>query len=86
MEGTRIGRVTHYYSGISVAVVMLKDTLQMGDSVYFLGHTTDFGQKVSSLQIDHKPIKEAGPRQSVAIKVLQRVRQGDGVYKIPDEE
>jgi putative protease len=86
VEGTHIGRVTHFYTGISVAVVMLKDEIQVGDSVYFLGHTTDFGQKVTSLQIDHKPINKAGPHQSVAIKVLQRVRQGDDVYKFPEND
>jgi hypothetical protein len=86
MEGTRIGRVTHFYTGISVAVVMLKDEIKVGDSIYFLGYTTDFGQKVTSLQINHKPISIAGPRQNVAIKVQQRVRQGDNVYKLSIEE
>lgn len=61
MTGMQIGEVTHFYNRISVAVLALTDTVRLGDSVHFLGRSTDFRQKVASLQIEHQPIDEAGP-------------------------
>ena len=85
MSGTRIGTVTHYFDHISVAVLNLTDKLHVGDQVHFLGHSTDFKQEVSSLQIEHKPVTEAKPGEDVAIKVIQRVHPNDGVFKITGE-
>lgn len=86
MSGTRIGTVTHYFDHISVAVLNLTDKLHVGDQVHFLGHSTDFKQEVSSLQIEHKPVTEAKPGEDVAVKVIQRVHPSDGVFKITGEE
>ena len=86
MDGVRIGVVTHFYSQISVAVLVLTDKLSVGDTVHILGHTTDVRQKVHSLQIEHDSVEEAGPGQDVALKVDRRVRRGDTVYKIAEAD
>lgn len=86
MSGTRIGTVTHFFDHISVAVLMLTDKLRVGDTVHFLGHSTDFKQKVTSLQIEHQNVTEAGPGQDAAMKVEQRAHPNDGVFKITEEE
>ena len=49
-----IGHVTHYYKKINVAVLIIEDELKVGDTIHILGHTTDFAQKVISMQIEHK--------------------------------
>ena len=86
MEGKQIGIVTHFYGSICVAVVDLTDTIEVGDDIHILGRTTDFNQKVKSLQIEHDQIESAGTGMEVAIKVERRVRRGDKVFKLIGEE
>jgi translation elongation factor EF-1alpha len=86
MSGIRIGTVTHYFDHINVAVLNLAEKIRVGEMVHFLGHSTDFKQEVSSLQIEHKDVKEAGPGEDVAVKVTQRVHPNDGVFKITGED
>jgi len=86
MEGKQIGVVTHFYGDICVAVVDLTDTIEVGDDIHILGRTTDFDQKVKSLQIEHDQIDGAGVGMEVAIKVERRVRRGDKVFKLIGEE
>ena len=81
--GERIGAVTHYFSHLSVAVVKLESgTLRVGDDIHFRGHTTDFGQRVESLQVDHASVTEAGPKDDFGLKVREHVREHDVVYKV----
>jgi putative protease len=82
MEEKEVGRVTHYFSKIGVAAVELKDKLKVGDTIHIKGHTTDFTQEVSSMQIEHESVSEAGAGQSVGIKVKEKVREHDIVYKV----
>ena len=78
-----VGIVTHYYSHLSVAVVRLDTgSLQVGDTIRFLGHTTDFRQRVDSLQIEHESVTEVGRRQEFGLKVKEHVREHDVVYKV----
>jgi translation elongation factor EF-1alpha len=86
MAGIRIGNVTHFYGKISVAVIQLTGKIQVGDTVHFLGSSTDFNQNVTSLQIEHQSIEEANPGQEVAMKVNRRVRNGDKVFKLEVED
>lgn len=86
MSGKLIGEVTHFYNRIGVAVMDLSGPLQVGDQVHFLGRSTDFRQEISSMQIEHESITEAGKGQEVAVKVERRVRNHDKVFKITDEE
>ena len=80
--GERIGVVTHYYGHLSVAVVKLeRGTLRVGDTIHFRGHTTDFSQRVDSLQVEHQSVAEAGPRDDFGLKVTGHVREHDVVYK-----
>ena len=81
-EKKLVGKVTHYFSKISVAVIELSDELKVGDRISIEGHTTNFQQTVSSMQIEHQNVEKAGPGQSIGLKVDQRAREGDLVYKI----
>jgi putative protease len=76
-----VGRVTHFFSKISVAVIELKAPLAVGDTVHIKGPTTDFEQLVESMQIEHKNVQRAEAGQSIGLKVAQRVREKDMVYK-----
>ncbi len=81
-EKKLVGKVTHYFTKISVAVVELTDELKIGDRISIEGHTTNFQQTVTSMQIEHQNVEKAGPGQSIGLKVEQRVREGDLVYKL----
>lgn len=85
MPGVLVGEVRHFYDRISVAVIVLKEPLQVGDTIHILGPSTDFKQEVASLQIEHQSIEGAGPGQEVALKVDRRTRKKDKVYKIESE-
>ena len=82
--GERLGVVTHYYGNPMVAIVKLESgTLRVGDSIHIRGHTSDFSQRVESLQIEHAAVNEVGPEDEFGIKVLQHAREHDIVYKLP---
>ena len=85
MMEINIGHITHFYNRISVAVLELTDNLEIGDEILILGHTTDFTQKVSSMEINHKKVFSVSPGDEVAIKVKKPVRQGDEIFKIIEE-
>ncbi len=76
-----IGKVTHYYSGIEVAIVKFSQNISVGATLRFKGATTDFAQKISEMQYDHKPVKMAKKGKQVGIKVKDRVREGDQLFK-----
>ena len=81
--GQRIGVVAHYFTEISVAVIKLESgTLRVGDNIHIRGHTTDFGQRVDSLQVNHAPVVEVGPNDDFGIKVRDHAREHDVVYKV----
>ncbi len=77
-----IGKVTHYYSHIGVAVVKLSDSLNKGDKIKIKGHTTNFDQVVNSMQKDHDEIEKAEKGDEIGLKVNERVREHDTIYKI----
>jgi hypothetical protein len=76
-----VGRITHFFSKIDVAVVELTAPLVVGDSILVKGPSTDFEQTVESMQIEHKNIPRAEAGQSVGLKLTQRARERDTVYK-----
>jgi len=79
----RVGFVTHYYGHLSVAAIRLESgSLSVGDTIRILGHTSDFRQRVVSMQIEHQPVTEAGKRQEIGLKVTEHAREGDDVYKV----
>ena len=82
--GERIGIVTHYYGTPMVAIVKLEaGTLRVGDTIHIRGHTSDFSQRVESLQVEHAAVNEVGPSDDFGIKVVQHAREHDVVYKLP---
>jgi len=82
--GERIGVVTHYYSHLSVATLRLESgTLRVGDMIHIRGHTTDFIQRVESLEVDHAPVTEVGPNDDFGLRVVDHAREHDVVYKLP---
>ena len=85
-NGERIGEVIHYYGNISVAVLRLSQGLRIGDSVHFLGRHTDFQQEITSMEIEHQAVIEVKVGEEVAVKVEQRVRRGDTVFRITEEK
>lgn len=79
----KIGEVTHYFPHVrAAAILILKDGLKIGDGIYIKGHTTDFKEKVASIQLDRVPIQEAEKGQEIGLLVKLRVRIGDSVYKV----
>jgi translation elongation factor EF-1alpha len=81
--GEPIGEITHFFPHVKAAVIKLKkDTLAIGDTIYIKGHTTDFEQKIKSMQVNHAPIEQASKGQEIGLKVRSKVRHGDMVYKV----
>ena len=79
----KIGEVTHYFPHVKAAAIMLlKDGLKVGDSIFIKGHTTKFKEKIKSIQLDRVPIQEGRKGQEIGLLVKSRVRQGDSVYRI----
>jgi putative protease len=81
-EGKLIGKISHYFGNISVAVIDLSGTLKVGDTVRINGGDTDFTQTVTSMEVDHKKVETAKKGDSVGFKVDQKVRDDYRVYKI----
>lgn len=80
-EPKPIGVVTHYYGHLEVAIVKFAKQVEVGTKVKFKGATTDFEEKIDSMQYDHKPIESAKKGQEVGIKVKGKVREGDEVFE-----
>ena len=79
----RVGIVTHYYSHLSVAIVQMESgTLREGDTVHIKGHTSDFRQRVDSLEIDRVRVPEARAGQVLGMRVKEHAREHDVVYKV----
>lgn len=82
MPDFKIGEVTHYYDKIGVAVVELTGSLAVGDEIRISGHGNEFTQKVESMQIEHENVKEAKKGQAIGLKIDQKVKDGDEVFKV----
>lgn len=81
-----IGKVTHYYNHINVAVLNLTDSLKLGDKIHIFGHATDIVERVASMEVEHRPVVWVKPGDHVAIKVIEPVHEHDKVYRIVDPE
>ncbi len=82
MQEKEIGKITHYYGHLSVAIIELTDLLKVGETVHIKGHSEDFTQTVDSMQIEHQSVSEAKAGDSIGIKVNQKVHPQDKVYKV----
>ncbi|HYB84351.1 MAG TPA: EF-Tu/IF-2/RF-3 family GTPase [archaeon] len=79
---TKLGRVEHFYSKASVAVVELSAPIKKGDKILIRGGTTNVSQVVDSMEVEHKQLNEAQAGQRIGLKVADRVRENDMVYKV----
>ena len=86
MEEKEIGYVSNYFRKLSVASVEITSGgVSVGDTLHFKGHTTDFKLVVSSMQIEHKSVTEVKQGDYIGLKVSEKVRKGDKVYKIIED-
>jgi len=81
-EGKLIGKVSHYFGKIGVAVIELSGTLKVGDNIRIAGGEVDFTQVIDSLEIEHEKVEKAKKGDSVGLKISQKVREGYKVYKL----
>lgn len=83
MTETRIGTVTHYYTHLHVAGVEITGgELHKGDTIHIRGHTSDFEQKVESMEIDHETVEVARPGDDIGLGVIEHAREHDTVYRV----
>jgi putative protease len=86
MVEEKIGIVEHFFTNISVAAINITDgELKVGDTIHIVGAHTDFTQSVDRMEINRNPIEVAKPGDAIGIKVKDRVREHDVVYKVPEE-
>ena len=82
MAEKEVGKVSSYFKNASVAAIELSGKLKVGDTINIKGHTTDFEQKVHSMQIEKEDVKEAKKGNHIGIKVSERVRPHDKVFLV----
>ena len=83
MSETKVGRVTHYFNHLHVATVKITDgELHVGDMIHIKGHTSDFMQKVGSMELKHVPVDSARPGDDVGIAADDYAREHDTVYLV----
>ncbi len=80
MAGAKLGKISHFYDKISVAIVEVLGTIKVGDKVKIQGKN-EFEQEIKSMQIEHKQVETAKKGDSIGMKVDQPVKKGDEVYK-----
>jgi len=80
-----IGRITHYFSKIGVGIIEInKGTLQLGNTIHIQGHTTDYYQKISSMQMEHNSVEMVSVGETVGLKVDYEVRENDIVFVVKE--
>jgi len=82
VEKKLVGKIAHYFTKIGVGVIELSDELKVGDRISIEGATTNLQQTVRSMQIEHKDVQSASAGDAIGLRVDQRVREGDLVYKL----
>ena len=81
-QGKLIGKVTHYFPKINVGIIELSDDLKVGDNIRIIGSTVDVTQRVDSMEINHQKVEKAKKGDAIGLKVKERVREGNDVYKL----
>lgn len=81
-QGELIGEITHFYGGIGVGIVKVLQPISIGDNIKIKGPTSDFSQRIESMQYEHQSIDKAEKDKEVGIKVKDKVREGDKIYRI----
>ena len=82
LKTQEIGRVDTYFAKVGVVALKLKRKLEVGEEILIQGHTTDFVQRIKSMQIQHESVDQARRGAEVGIKVKRRCRRGDRVFRV----
>ena len=83
MNETKIGTIIHYFNDLHVAAVEIADgELHIGDTIHIKGHTSDFIQKVASMELEHESVDVAKPGDDIAIAMDEYTREHDSVYLV----
>ena len=83
MSEQLVGKVTHYFSKAGVAAIEIQDgQLSVGDTIHVVGHTSDFTQKLESIQVEHASVQTAKLGDKIGIKVVDHAREHDKVYRV----
>ena len=82
MADVKVGKITHYYDKIGVAVIEVSASIKVGDTIKISGHDKEFTQTISSMQIEHEQINQAKKGQVIGLKIDQPVKENDEVYLI----
>jgi putative protease len=81
-----IGKVTHYFGKLNVAAIKItQGELSVGDTIHIKGHTSDFSQRVDSMQAEHEQVRVAKPGDAVGIKVVEHAREHDEVHRVTED-
>jgi len=81
-----IGEVTHYFGKAGVAAIKITDgQLDVGDTIHIVGHTSDFTQKIDSMEIERAPIQSAKVGDEIGVQVVEHAREHDKVYRVSPE-
>lgn len=83
-EEREVGAVTHYFTKIGVVIVELTDAVKVGQTLHIKGATSDFTQKLDSMQIEHKDVEEAKKGDSIGLKVKEHAREHDKVFVVEE--
>ncbi len=86
MDGDQVGVVVNFYAKPSVAAIKVTSgSIKKGDLLKYKGHTTDFTEEVAGIEINNQPVEEAKANDLIGIKVKERVRENDKVYKVVEK-
>lgn len=77
-----IGKITHFFSNIGVAIIELEDSLRVGDRIKIVFGDSGFEQEVDSMEVDRQKIQEAKKGDTIGLKVLEKSKEGAMVYKV----
>ncbi len=80
MKEKKVGEISTYFTHVGVAAIKLSGGLKVGDKIHIKGHTTDFEQKVDSMQIEREKVSKAKKGDHIGIKVKEKVRPNDKVF------
>lgn len=79
-----VGKVTHYYGKLGVAIVELSDSLRVGDKIKIEGNKAEFDQTVESMEVERQQVTDAKAGDVVGLKVSERVSEGATVYRLEE--
>jgi len=83
MADVKVGKISHYFGNIQVAVLEVEDeAVNVGDTIKIVGHDKEFEQKIESMQVEHDQVETAEKGMSVGLKVEEKVKEGDEVFKV----